>query len=35
MASLDPGPIVPVHGDFYEANIFVQRGSAVGAPAPT
>ncbi|MDK7271076.1 MULTISPECIES: phosphotransferase [Actinotignum] len=42
MASLDPGPIVPVHGDFYEANIFVQhgpatvqRGPAVGAPAPT
>ncbi|MDE1558292.1 MULTISPECIES: aminoglycoside phosphotransferase family protein [Actinotignum] len=34
MASLDPGPIVPVHGDFYEANIFVQRGPAVGVPAP-
>ncbi|MFG6285117.1 phosphotransferase [Actinotignum schaalii] len=35
MASLDPGPIVPVHGDFYEANIFVQRGPSAPAAAHT
>lgn len=24
----DPGPVVPVHGDFYEANIFMVRGGS-------
>ncbi|WP_392399637.1 phosphotransferase [Actinotignum urinale] len=26
MRTTNPGPIVPVHGDFYEANIFVRNG---------
>lgn len=26
MATSDPGPIVPTHGDFYEANIFLRKG---------
>ena len=25
MAASDPGPIVPTHGDFYEANVFLDR----------
>jgi len=28
LASSDPGPLVPVHGDFYEANIFVSHDSS-------
>lgn len=28
MAGTHPGAIVPTHGDFYEANIFVQRGGS-------
>lgn len=30
LARLDPGPLVPVHGDLYEANVFVEHGAVSG-----
>ncbi|MCC9192717.1 phosphotransferase [Arthrobacter sp. zg-Y916] len=29
-AALDPGPVVPVHGDFYEGNLLVDGGRITG-----